>query len=204
MKTLLDLYYEHEGKLSDKWLTYIKRYDRLFAPYRDKPVRLLEIGVQNGGSLEIWGKYFHNAEAVVGVDVDERCGALRYENPAIKVWVRDIKEIAFDAPYDIIIDDGSHMSSDIIATLRTHWYNLFYGGIYIIEDLHCSYWPSHNREGELRSIEYLKNIIDAVNQDPDKGYHSIEFSNSLCVIKKDLPENNTLGARLIAGKDKII
>jgi len=57
MKTLQELYRLHAGKVSDKWSLYLDEYDRLLTPYRDKPIRLLEIGIQNGGSLEIWDEF---------------------------------------------------------------------------------------------------------------------------------------------------
>ena len=49
------------GKVSDKWESYLEYYDTLLAPRRNLPVSLLEIGVQNGGSLETWAAYFNNA-----------------------------------------------------------------------------------------------------------------------------------------------
>lgn len=61
--------------------------------------------------------------------------------------------------FDIIIDDGSHVSSDIIRTFALYFPKLKSGGTYIIEDLHASYWESH--QGALNysfsSIEFLKN-----------------------------------------------
>ena len=68
-KTLKQLYGEHKGKVSDKWFSYLSEYERIFASYREMPLRLLEIGVQNGGSLEIWSKYFHKAEKLLGCDI---------------------------------------------------------------------------------------------------------------------------------------
>ncbi|MEI8210365.1 MAG: hypothetical protein WCG16_14235, partial [Methylococcales bacterium] len=56
------IFANHKGKVSDKWSIYLYEYSRLFETYRNRPVRLLEIGVQNGGSLEIWGQYFVNAK----------------------------------------------------------------------------------------------------------------------------------------------
>ena len=58
MKSLRQLYDEHTGKVSDKWALYLEVYDRAFGPYRERPVSLVEVGVQNGGSLEIWSRYF--------------------------------------------------------------------------------------------------------------------------------------------------
>jgi hypothetical protein len=43
-----------------------KCHERIFAEFNDKPVRLLEIGVKNGGSLEIWAKFFLKGLKFVG------------------------------------------------------------------------------------------------------------------------------------------
>jgi len=89
MKTIQQLYGEHDGKVSDKWSLYLVEYDRLFAPFRERPVRLLEIGIQNGGSLEHWGKYFRHAEKIVGCDLNPDCGRLQYDDPRIALVVAD-------------------------------------------------------------------------------------------------------------------
>ena len=58
-KSFKQLFQHHDGKISDKWSSYLDEWDRVFAPIREKRCRLLEIGIQNGGSLEIWSKYFY-------------------------------------------------------------------------------------------------------------------------------------------------
>jgi hypothetical protein len=78
-KTLQELYLQHTGKVSDKWSLYLSVYDQILKSYRNANVRLLEIGVQNGGSLEIWSKYFSNAKLIVGCDINPECGKLRYD-----------------------------------------------------------------------------------------------------------------------------
>ena len=77
------------GKVSDKWESYLPFYDTLLAPIRDNKLNLLEIGVQNGGSLETWSKYFENAENIIGCDIDENCNLLKYDDPRVKVIVGD-------------------------------------------------------------------------------------------------------------------
>ena len=205
MKTLSQLYAEHTGKVSDKWGNYLSRYNTIFESYRDKPIRLLEIGVQNGGSLEIWAKYFAQAISILGIDIDPRCDNLEFADSRIAVLTGDCKTVYVSGEFDIIIDDGSHTSGDIIANFEKYWPKLNQSGLYIVEDLHCSYWPSHNKEGELRSIQFLAGLINSVNQaHHDMGgemIDSIEFSNSLCVIRKGMP---SLGERIIVGKEKII
>ena len=61
MKTLNSLYHHHEGKVSDKWTHYLDAYNNHFKEYQSKPIRLLEIGIQNGGSLEVWSQQIGRA-----------------------------------------------------------------------------------------------------------------------------------------------
>src|SRR5512136_2032510 len=88
-KTIEQLYKEHKGKVSDKWTRYLLEYDLLFEKFRDKPVRMLEIGVQNGGGLEIWAEYFRNGSKFIGCDIDSNCAALRFDDPRIKLVIGD-------------------------------------------------------------------------------------------------------------------
>jgi cephalosporin hydroxylase len=149
MTRLIDLYTSHTGKVSDKWSSYLSTYDDWFRPYTNRPLRILEIGIQNGGSLEIWAKYFPNASLIVGCDINPLCAELSYDDAHIKVVVGDANTddirariMAFSDTYDIIIDDGSHVSRDIVVSFAKYFPLLAEGGIYVAEDLHCSYTPS--------------------------------------------------------------
>ena len=228
---LIDIYNNHEEKVSDKWFSYINKYDELFAPYKDLPINLFEIGIQNGGSLEIYSKYFSKAQNIIGNDINIKCRELKFNDERIKLIVGDANEINTKQKildlqkFDIIIDDGSHTSPDIIKSFANYFNHLKNGGLYIIEDLHCSYWKQF--KGGLffpiSSISFFKKIIDLINHDHwgiDKDFNfflklfimnykinikeidfksikSIEFLNSVCVIKK---EDNNLGKRIIKGK----
>ena len=72
MASILELQLAKKGKSSDKWQSYLEVYDTLFYPLKNMPLSLVEIGVQNGGSLEIWAEYFSNALNIIGVDTDPR------------------------------------------------------------------------------------------------------------------------------------
>ncbi|WP_022722446.1 class I SAM-dependent methyltransferase [Rhodopseudomonas sp. B29] len=171
---LAEIFLAHDGKLTDKWEQYFPIYAGELARYVDSgtPVRLLEVGVQNGGSLEVWSKYLPAGSHIVGVDIDPLVGNLTFEGN-VRAHVADINDtdrvdsLIGGEPFDVIVDDGSHTSSDIIATFRRLFPRLAPGGKFIIEDLHASYWKSH--EGGLRlktsSIEYFKGLVDAVNAD---------------------------------------
>ena len=238
-KTLRELYEQHEGKVSDKWSIYLTEYDRFFGSYRDDAIRLLEIGIQNGGSLEVWSDYFPSASKIVGCDINPDCAKLRYADSRISVVVGDANSddvesrIANISPvFDLIIDDGSHVSGDIVRSFARYFPRLVDGGIFVAEDLHCSYWQSF--QGGLfhpaSSIAFFKRLADLVNHehwgvptlrkdvlasfareyafDMDESVlahiHSVEFVNSMCVIRKAAPTQNALGVRFIAGTDEAV
>lgn len=235
MKSLLDLYGAHQGKVSVKWLIYLTEYDRLFSAFREQSVRMLEIGVQNGGSLEIWSKYFPNAQILVGCDVNSDCSKLSYDDPRIKLVIGDINTDAVEKEIlnhskslDLIIDDGSHSSGDIVKSFTRYFRHLNEGGLFVVEDLHCSYWREY--EGGLyypySSMAFFKRLADVVNHEHwgigktrrqllqgfSKNFsiefneselediHSIEFFNSVCVVRKRQAWSNVLGERFTAGQ----
>jgi len=232
---LRELYATHSGKISDKWSIYLDIYDRLFQLIRFNNIQLLEIGIQNGGSLEIWGKYFSSASHLVGCDINQLCATLNFDDPRISVIVEDAntdlseqKILSHSRKFDLIIDDGSHQSSDIIKSFSRYFPHLNLGGLYVAEDLHCSYWQEF--QGGLHdphsSISFFKLLADVVNhqhwgiesprseliysiskkynfelsEDLLASIHSIEFFNSMCVVRKAAAASNVLGERVIAGK----
>lgn len=236
--TLADLYASHRGKVSDKWALYLGVYEELFRSYRGSRLRLLEIGIQNGGSLEIWGRYFRNATVLVGCDINVACTQLRYDDPRIHVVVGDANTdeseraiAAHSERFDLIIDDGSHRSSDIIRSFVRYFPKLEQGGIFVVEDLHCSYWQEF--EGGLvdpwSSMSFLKRLADVINHEHwgtpypraeilrsfENRYGAaldeeslaqicaVEFYNSVCVIRKRAPCANELGPRVVVGTDAI-
>jgi hypothetical protein len=171
--TLTQTYFGHEGALIDKWEQYLEVYRIELSRFVEKgnPVRLLEIGVQNGGSLELWAKYLPPQSTIIGIDIDPKVGQLSFDDN-ISVFVCDIKDekrvsqIVGSDEFDIIIDDGSHRYEDVIGGFRFLFSRLAPGGLYIAEDLHTSYWAEY---GGLRqrssSIQWFKNLIDALNAD---------------------------------------
>ena len=240
-QTIKELYEHHEGKTSDKWTLYLDEYDKIFAPYRYRSVRFLEIGVRNGGSLDIWGHYFSQAEKIIGCDIDARCAQLQYDDPRIVVIVGDAnsdeceQQILAQAPrFEIIIDDGSHRSSDIGRSFARYFRHLKDGGVYIVEDLHASYWEEF--EGGLHHpgsiMGFLKRLADVIHHEHWQNrrtrrrrdllashelqfgiefdefelarIHSLEFINSLCIIRKLSPDQNVLGHRVVAGTDEYV
>jgi hypothetical protein len=171
---LEQLFYGHKGKIAHKWHHYLEIYDhhfqRLRAP-RAHPVRILELGIASGGSLQIWRKYFGPQARIVGVDIDPAC--LDRVDPDTPAVIGDQSDPAILAAalaqlgggVDIVIDDGSHIGRHQIPSFEYLYPRISEDGIYACEDLLCSYAPEfeggYRREGTF--IEYTKSLIDRLH-----------------------------------------
>ncbi len=238
MDSLKTLYETHQGKVSEKWALYLNDYDHILAPYRNQAISLLEIGVHNGGGLEIWSKYFPQAAHIIGCDSNKKCQTLHYDDARIQVVIGDAGEkstkqhILNASPnFDIIISNGFHASGDIVRNFADYFDHLNDNGIFIIEDLRCSYWQEF--DGGLyhphSAISFLKNLADVVNHEHwglllrnDKvlepifqryhavapnslaHIHAVTFANSMCIITKRAPSENELGTQVVAGQEAVI
>jgi len=167
------IFYAHKGRIAHKWHHYLEIYERHFEPLRQRgtPVRVLELGVSRGGSLDIWRKYFGPDARIVGIDVDPACAErVDPENAVIIGDQSDAGVLAaaierLGGGVDLVIDDGSHLGRHQVASFEYLYPRISERGIYVCEDLHCSYWESH--EGGYRRpgtfIEFSKGLIDQLH-----------------------------------------
>jgi len=173
---------------------FIEIYQKLFKEFKDKEGRILELGIQKGGSLELWEEWMPKFK-VIGVDVID---CKEFDTERIKTLQMDQcdERILEYGPFDIIIDDGGHKMSQQINSFKLLYPALKSGGLYIIEDLNTSYWQEF-RDQALPTTDFLKDLIDDVNRDAfedrlrckvDKrkfyDIDSISFYKYLCVIRK--------------------
>ena len=188
----------------DKWAHYFPVYEQWFKKFRGTDVVFVEIGVQNGGSIQMWKNYFGNKAQIVGVDIDPRCKQFEEEQIAIEIGSQDDPNFwsAFKTKYprvDILLDDGGHEMNQQIVTFQQMFPHISEGGVYMCEDCHTSYWSERNggvrREGTY--IEFAKNLIDELNAFHTRGalpptYNTmqmgggIHFYDSIVVIEKRL------------------
>lgn len=170
--TLARLFDDHAGRATRKWTHFPALYDRHFAAIGGRSVRLLEIGISTGGSLEIWRRHFGADAVIAGLDIDPAtAGNVDAPN---QVYIGDQADrvllnriMAECGPFDIIIDDGSHVAADQLATLVTLWPSLADGGCYVIEDTMTSYLPGLYRGGYRRrgtAIDTTQWLIDDMHQ----------------------------------------
>ena len=142
MKTLAELASIYGVDKALPFLNYPPLYDLLFAPIQDKPIRLLEIGVQRGRSLRMWYDYFPSA-TIFGYDILRWSRLSRYNRDRIFNFSGDQSKREdlnkfihmFGGEFDIIIDDGSHYSDHQFISLASLYYYLKPGGMYFVEDL---------------------------------------------------------------------
>ncbi|HEX7571715.1 MAG TPA: class I SAM-dependent methyltransferase [Bacteroidota bacterium] len=125
---------------------YFRNYERQFGPLAGKKIHLLELGISQGGSLELWRDYFRSG-TIAGIDISP----VRLDDPTGRIHVyqglqqdtalldRVRRETAPDG-FDIIIDDCSHIGE---FTALSFWHlfdnHLKPGGVYVIEDWGAGY-----------------------------------------------------------------
>lgn len=155
---------------------YDRFYNKEFEIYRNIPsIGILEIGVQNGESLQLWKQYFNHA-FIYGVDIDieksdDRSTIFKIDQSKIDE-LQTIKNRINHEIY-VINDDGSHIPEHQLLSFDYLFSNILEeGGVYIIEDIETSYWKrgsiySYNTEYGLYHkssiIEVFKKLVDYVN-----------------------------------------
>ena len=164
---------------SDKWggRWYTPHYQKHFAPYRDLPVKVLEIGIggydaidAGGESLRMWKHYFRRG-LIYGLDIFTKTGI---EESRLSVVQGDQGDPRFlDSmarrlgPFDIIIDDGSHMSHHVITSFNALFPHVRPGGIYVVEDLATAYWPTWGGDpdpsAQYKTITMIKDLLDGLH-----------------------------------------
>jgi hypothetical protein len=135
---------------------YTPPYQRHFGPRRKTIQSVLEIGVggtspwggyetpEGGQSLRMWRRYFPNA-SIVGVDVYHKeipGSRIHFEqgNATDPEFIERL--IQTYGPFDVVIDDGSHIGHEIIASFELLFEAVKAGGFYVIEDLGMAYDPN--------------------------------------------------------------
>jgi hypothetical protein len=116
-----------------KKYSYFELYDRLFANLAGKKPKVLEIGVYKGASIYAWKDFFGEDSRIVGIDIDPECKRFEDKSQDIYVLIGNQSDTQFlrsltnkFGVFDVIIDDGSHVSHDTIATFNYAFPNWFF------------------------------------------------------------------------------
>ena len=158
-------------------------YESHFECLRDLPIRILEIGIggyqvpgAGGESLRMWAEYFHSAN-IYGIDVfskthvdSERIKTFK-GNQEDKDFLEKVDRLV--GPFDIVIDDGSHLQIGIRTAFQVFFPSLNPGGIYIIEDIATAYYPDFDGDylplrkigSKPNTIALIAELIDGMQSD---------------------------------------
>lgn len=156
---------------------YTPHYQRHLGHLRRKPIKLLEIGIggyeeptRGGASLRMWRDYFRRGE-IHGLDIHEK----RIDVRRIRTHQGDQSDKKFLddfsrrwGPFDVIIDDGSHMNAHVQISFDALFIeHLKPGGMYAIEDMATAYDPEYGGGDPGQpgtSVELVKRLVDDVNR----------------------------------------
>ncbi len=154
---------------ASSWHGYTEPYEQIFRPLKNRPLRICEIGIENGGSLAVWRDYFPRG-MVYGIDIVDSSSL---QSRRIRTFVADqAKREQLQAfidscgsGYDIVIDDGGHSMQQQQVSLGFFFPHVKPGGYYIIEDVHTSlprYYPGYGveRSGGNSTLRMLLFFIE--------------------------------------------
>tara|TARA_B110000259_G_scaffold122931_1_gene139412 strand:+ start:1525 stop:2334 length:810 start_codon:yes stop_codon:yes gene_type:complete len=171
------------GNKSRKWKKYFSNYEELFNNYKNKNVTFVEIGVHNGGSLEVWRNYFSKESRIIGIDLNPECK--KFERKGVEIFIGNQSDPNFWNDFfnkvgnvDIILDDGGHTNLDQITTIVSTIDKINDKGLLLIEDTHTSYSDVYNSSKKFSLIEFTKKIIDDINLKNSKNFKQFKFSLS--------------------------
>jgi cephalosporin hydroxylase len=154
-------------------------YAQHFSALRKKKLKLIELGIGEedyglgGASLKMWEQYFTQAD-IYGVDLWDKS---ELDTNRIHTLTGDctdeefLNDIASNiGPFDIVIDDASHITKHTLRTLFHLIHHVRPGGYYVIEDIQTSYWPTHGGTSLAVNlvetpISWLKHAIDIINKE---------------------------------------
>lgn len=178
----------NEPKKTPEFLELYKKY---FSAYADLPIRMLEIGVQHGGSIELWRNSFPKWE-VFGLEINPI-----YAGDNIVIGDQSDKSTLEKlGKFDVIIDDGGHKMSQQQTSFDVLFRAMNPGGLYVIEDLHTSYWSTF-LDQKLTTMQFLRDLTDQLQEEarnpqrctieiPSNQYNvaSVHFYPSIAFICK--------------------
>jgi len=178
-ESLTDIFNRVNTDKNESFHNYCRQYEDLLRQYRDKPIAVLEIGVFNGGSLELWNAVFPNATKVVGLDINARCKIYENKDAGAYVDIGDATNKPFidhmserHGTFDLIIDDGSHRNDHVIKSFELLFPRLNDGGLYIVEDTITYKNKAVSQAQYPNQLDYFAKFVPFLNQwrrDSDEG-----------------------------------
>ena len=150
---------------------YTRQYNTLLNDFRDKPIKYLEIGVFNGGSVKAFRETFKKSSCILGLDIDNRCKIYEDVENNIFIEIGNATDSIFIeqitkkyGSFDIILDDGSHTNKDVIKSFELLFPLLNDNGLYIVEDTICYKSKDYIVENYENHLQYFFKYTQYLNQ----------------------------------------
>ncbi|KAG4439331.1 hypothetical protein IFR05_005206 [Cadophora sp. M221] len=158
---------------------YNHMYEKYLDPVRDRPLKMLEIGLGCNMAYGPGKSYYTWLEFLPNVDLYY----IEYDRACVEKWSHDMKNVkvftgdqadtkfletfisASGGGFDIIIDDGGHFMNQQITSLNKLFPIVKPGGMYFIEDLATSYQDSYGgKKGSGTMMEMVQELLDDLNR----------------------------------------
>ena len=198
---LADLFGSDKGKIKHKYCEiYEKILDDLIlaGSRKDAELNIVEYGVACGASLRMWANYLPKSK-ILGVDIRDDCKTICSDLGNVSISILDVTQksaasfLGEKEIFDLIIDDASHISEDILSAFQNTYQHLRSGGYYIVEDMKCTYSPEYTakfkelfRPDAVNDRNVIVKMIDSLMKYIDKRKLAAEFHyyHEMLVIKK--------------------
>jgi len=170
---------------------YAKFYEFHFNHFKNKEIKLLEIGTWKGASIASFYYYFNKA-IIFCLDQNYK---FQFRSNRINFFYCDTRNSNDIEKFedlliskksealDVIIDDASHIYSDMLSNFKNFFKKVKSGGFYVIEDFnHYKYYLHLNDSSsdslEIEEIFKLLNSKQVFKSDNlDKNFQHYCFNN---------------------------
>jgi hypothetical protein len=134
---------------------------------------IAEVGVQSGGSLEMWKAVLGAGCHVYGLDINPKCKQFSAPDTTIVIGDQGSQQM-WDAFYqhvpqlDVLVDDGSHMPDHMSLTLHNAFPRVNPGGYVAVEDIHGAHYVESFFVPAAQSIHWwtAQNLIASLHVYP--------------------------------------
>jgi len=177
-----------------KWNNALVAYQRHFSWYIGKPVKFAEVGVQSGGSIQMWQTVLGQKCQFYGIDINPQTERFAEKDRTFislgdqgdaNMW----KQFYTTTPQlDVLVDDGGHESHQMLTTLQETFPHISPGGFVSIEDIHgpekyipefftpaATYLGQESTQGTLASVHVYPFVL-IVQRAGGPESHSLMFS----------------------------
>ena len=161
--------------------SYLDLYQQLLEEKKHKAKNVLEIGINQGGSIKLWSDFFTNAIVhaldtqsiyTISHDVRNRKNIILYtETDAYNEDIFKQNFLDKNIIFDFVLDDGSHKLEDMKKFIKLYTQVLADDGILIIEDVQDWDWieilinevPEHLKQYiKVYDLRYIKERYDDI------------------------------------------